>query len=96
MTDRIESRADYERLRDRFEWECPEFFNFGFDVVDRWAEKAGAALIPLFRRAGVPLFEHDDAAANGVSNDHKTFPDDDEDGEDKPPPPESVIWRRKR
>ena len=57
---------------------------------------AGAALIPLFRRAGVPLFEHDDAAANGVSNDHKTFPDDDKDGEDKPPPPESVIWRRKR
>jgi len=37
MIDRITSRADYERLRRTFEWECPEYFNFGFDVVDRWA-----------------------------------------------------------
>jgi acyl-coenzyme A synthetase/AMP-(fatty) acid ligase len=37
--DRIQSRADYERLRRTFQWECPEHFNFGFDVVDRWAEK---------------------------------------------------------
>ncbi len=25
-------------LRQSFRWQCPEHFNFGFDVVDRWAE----------------------------------------------------------
>ncbi len=38
--DRIQSRADYDRLRQSFRWDCPEHFNFGFDVVDRWAETA--------------------------------------------------------
>jgi acetyl-CoA synthetase/medium-chain acyl-CoA synthetase len=37
--DRIQSRADYDRLRRTFQWDSPEQFNFGFDVVDRWAEK---------------------------------------------------------
>jgi acyl-coenzyme A synthetase/AMP-(fatty) acid ligase len=38
--DRIQSRADYDRLRQSFRWNCPEHFNFGFDVVDHWAETA--------------------------------------------------------
>ena len=36
--DRIRSRADYDRVRQSFRWDCPEHFNFGFDVVDHWAE----------------------------------------------------------
>jgi acyl-coenzyme A synthetase/AMP-(fatty) acid ligase len=28
---------DYEKARKEFELEVPEYFNFGFDVVDRWA-----------------------------------------------------------
>jgi|HubBroStandDraft_6_1064221.scaffolds.fasta_scaffold08660_3 acyl-coenzyme A synthetase/AMP-(fatty) acid ligase len=36
--ERIRSRADYDRLRQGFRWNCPEYFNFGFDVVDHWAE----------------------------------------------------------
>src|SRR5580692_4265090 len=36
-TERICSRADYDRVRANFRWQCPEFFNFGFDVVDAWA-----------------------------------------------------------
>jgi acetyl-CoA synthetase/medium-chain acyl-CoA synthetase len=36
-TDRISCRADYDRVRSNFRWECPENFNFGFDVVDAWA-----------------------------------------------------------
>ncbi len=31
------SLADYHRLCDTFRLECPEYFNFGFDVVDGWA-----------------------------------------------------------
>lgn len=38
LNERIASRADYDRLRRTFRWEPPEFFNFGFDVVDHWAE----------------------------------------------------------
>ncbi|MFN2250960.1 MAG: acyl-CoA synthetase [Anaerolineae bacterium] len=30
--------TDYESLYDDFTWEVPEYYNFGFDVVDRWAE----------------------------------------------------------
>lgn len=29
---------DYDRIHDAFRWEVPERFNFGADVVDRWAE----------------------------------------------------------
>ncbi len=36
--DRIACRADYDRLRQNFHWNCPEHFNFGYDVVDHWAQ----------------------------------------------------------
>jgi len=36
-TDRIRGRADYDRVRAAFRWQCPEHFNFGYDVVDAWA-----------------------------------------------------------
>ncbi len=29
--------ADYEKTREEFTLEVPEYFNFGFDVVDKWA-----------------------------------------------------------
>ena len=31
---RIENLAAYEEVRRSFHWHCPEFYNFGFDVVD--------------------------------------------------------------
>ncbi len=37
MDDRITSLDDYRRIRAAFRWEAPAEFNFGFDVVDRWA-----------------------------------------------------------
>lgn len=40
MQDRIRGRADYDRLRQMFRWERPEFFNFGTDVIDRWAKQS--------------------------------------------------------
>jgi acyl-coenzyme A synthetase/AMP-(fatty) acid ligase len=30
--------TDYEKTRKEFELDVPEYFNFGFDVVDQWAE----------------------------------------------------------
>ena len=38
MVDRITSLDDYQQLRESFRWECPEKFNFGFEVVDQWAQ----------------------------------------------------------
>src|SRR6476659_8104993 len=39
MLDRIASRADYDRLRQTFQWDRREYFNFGDDVVDAWAAR---------------------------------------------------------
>src|SRR5687768_9697946 len=36
---RIASRADYDHLRESFQWHRPEYFNFGLDVVDGWARE---------------------------------------------------------
>ena len=29
---------DYQKHYDEFKWDIPEYFNFGFDIVDKWAE----------------------------------------------------------
>ena len=39
--------GDYETTYADFEWETPERFNFGRDVVDRWAEEDRSAMIWL-------------------------------------------------
>lgn len=35
-----ESQNEYERMLRTFKLEVPEFFNYGLDIVDRWAEEA--------------------------------------------------------
>jgi len=39
--------GDYEKTYTQFEWETPERFNFGRDVVDKWAEENRPAMIWL-------------------------------------------------
>jgi len=40
----------YEKLYNEFKWEIPEHYNFGFDVVDKWAEdRTKLALISIDR-----------------------------------------------
>jgi acyl-coenzyme A synthetase/AMP-(fatty) acid ligase len=39
--------GDYERTYADFDWETPERFNFGRDVVDRWAAQDRAAMVWL-------------------------------------------------
>ncbi len=36
---KLESLDEYHKLRETFRLDCPEYFNFGTDVVDRWARK---------------------------------------------------------
>ena len=38
MKDVTPNMVDYEETRRNFTLDVPEYFNFGFDVVDRWAE----------------------------------------------------------
>ena len=38
MRDLTPNMTDYEGTRRSFKLEVPEYYNFGFDVVDRWAE----------------------------------------------------------
>jgi len=40
----------YDKLYKNFEWEVPEYYNFGFDVCDKWAEdRTKLALISIDR-----------------------------------------------
>jgi len=40
----------YDELYKNFEWEIPKYYNFGFDVVDKWAEdRTKLALISIDR-----------------------------------------------
>ena len=38
MSDPAPNMLDYEEARRSFKLDVPEYFNFAFDVVDRWAE----------------------------------------------------------
>ena len=45
-------RRDYEYARQAFKLEVPEFFNFAFDVIDRWAEERDRTAIIAVNRTG--------------------------------------------
>lgn len=38
MRDKAPNLIDYEKTYREFKWEIPEYYNFGFDGIDRWAE----------------------------------------------------------
>jgi acetyl-CoA synthetase len=50
MPKKTQNTDIYEKLYKEFEWEVPEHYNFGFDVVDKWAEdRTKLALISIDR-----------------------------------------------
>jgi acetyl-CoA synthetase len=38
MREMVPNLTDYEKTYREFKWEIPEYYNFGFDGIDRWAE----------------------------------------------------------
>jgi len=48
--------TDYEKAYREFKWEIPEYYNFGFDGIDRWAED----------RTKLALISVDDTGINAV------------------------------
>jgi acetyl-CoA synthetase len=50
MSQNVEKKDSYEILYKNFKWNIPEYYNFGFDVVDQWAEdRTKLALISIDR-----------------------------------------------
>jgi hypothetical protein len=35
MRDKVPNLTDYEKTYREFKWEIPEYYNFGFDGIDR-------------------------------------------------------------
>lgn len=71
-TDRTGQRIDYQTLTEEFTWEVPEFYNFGFDVVDKWAEdRTKTALVsvdPTGRQAHYQTFYELSQSSNQFAN----------------------------
>lgn len=50
MAKKTQGQDVYDKLYKEFQWEIPEHYNFGFDVVDKWAEdRTKLALISIDR-----------------------------------------------
>lgn len=48
--DTVFKKDRYEELYKHFSWKVPTYYNFGFDVVDQWAEdRTKLALISIDR-----------------------------------------------
>lgn len=56
MRDTIPNLVDYEKTYREFKWGIPEYYNFGFDGIDRWAED----------RTKLALISVDDTGLNAV------------------------------
>ena len=52
MRDVRPNMTDYEKTRKEFKLEVPEHFNFGFDVVDKWAEDRTKLALVIVDEAG--------------------------------------------
>jgi len=58
MRDKTPNLTDYEKTYREFKWEIPEYYNFGFDGIDRWAED----------RTKLALISVDDTGVHAVRN----------------------------
>jgi len=48
MAKKNNNKDNYEKLYKQFKWEVPKYYNFGFDVCDKWAEdRTKLALISI-------------------------------------------------
>ena len=45
----MSTELDYDTLKREFKWKIPEYYNFAWDTVDKWAEdKTKLALITVY------------------------------------------------
>lgn len=68
--------TDYEQTYREFRWEVPEFYNFAYDVVDRWGEDAQKLAMLWVNERGEEqrlTFRHFAVRANQVGNALRTM-----------------------
>ncbi len=68
MAEEAPNMLDYETTRREFTLEAPEYFNFGFDVVDRWAEEPGKLALVSVRADGEQAQRHTFGDMKSLSN----------------------------
>jgi len=56
--EKVTKKKDYETLYKEFKWEVPEYFNFGFDVVDKWAEDRTKLALASIEQSGEKASYH--------------------------------------
>jgi acetyl-CoA synthetase len=50
--------SDYEKLYRAFKWEVPEYYNFAFEVIDKWAQdRTKLALVSLDRSSETAYYQ---------------------------------------
>lgn len=54
----LQKKDRYEALYENFKWKVPEYYNFGFDVVDQWAEDRTKQLQEHVKKATTPISIH--------------------------------------
>jgi acetyl-CoA synthetase len=64
----LPNMTDYEKTRKEFSLEVPEYFNFGFDVVDRWAEDRTKLALMVANEDGTVIRKRTFYAVKRLSN----------------------------
>jgi len=58
MREMLPNLTDYEKTYREFKWEIPEYYNFGFDGIDRWAEDRTKLALISVDDTGVHAVRH--------------------------------------
>lgn len=58
MRDKTPNLTDYEKTYYEFKWEVPEYYNFGFDGIDRWAEDRTKLALISVDDTGIHAIRH--------------------------------------
>jgi hypothetical protein len=58
MRDKTPNLTDYEKTYREFKSEIPEYYNFGFDGIDRWAEDRTKLALISVDDTGINALRH--------------------------------------
>ncbi|MGQ9646692.1 MAG: acyl-CoA synthetase [Thermodesulfobacteriota bacterium] len=58
MRDMVPNLTDYEKTYHEFKWEIPEYYNFGFDGIDQWAEDRTKLALISVDNTGIHAVRH--------------------------------------
>jgi hypothetical protein len=68
MRDMIPNLIDYEKTYREFKWEIPEYYNFGFEEIDQWAEDRTKLALISVNDTGIYAVRHTSYGLMRLSN----------------------------